>query len=99
LVFGCGRKGKEEGRPVAGRELRPNAATMTLDDALHDGQTHAATLELLRAVQALKGLKQPISVRHVERCLEPFFTTHVDRVLAKPSTLSQLRIALAEVTV
>ena len=39
---------------------------MALDDAVHSGQTHARTFEILRTVLAREGSEQLVGVLHVE---------------------------------
>jgi hypothetical protein len=52
--------------PPIDRRLGPHAPTVTLDDALDDGQTHAGALEILQAVQPLEHAEQLIGIFHVE---------------------------------
>src|SRR5690606_13021081 len=46
--------------------LRPDAATVPIDNALHSRQAHAGTGEFLGIVQTLERAKQFVRVRHVE---------------------------------
>jgi hypothetical protein len=44
--------------PLPFPPFRPNAAAVSLDDTLHDRQTHPGALEFLGPMQPLKDLKQ-----------------------------------------
>ena len=46
--------------------LRPNAPTVTLDNALNDGETDANALEFVAAMEALEDLEQFVGEFHVE---------------------------------
>src|SRR5437868_13922703 len=66
---GCGRsrrKGKEKRRAPIQLGLRPNAATVLLDDARGSGQPDAGSFEIFRAMQSLKGAEELVSVLHAE---------------------------------
>src|SRR3970040_390525 len=60
------RQRKMERRARVHRALAPAAPAVPGDDALHDGQTDAGALELLRAVQPLEHAEQLVVVAHVE---------------------------------
>ena len=51
------RQAEEENCTFARGSLRPNAATMTFDDAAHRGEPHTRTLEFVGVMQTLKQLE------------------------------------------
>src|ERR1700722_2523356 len=59
-------EGKREGRALVGFCLGPDPASVTLDDALRDGQADTGPLVLGRAVQSLKNSEELSDMLHVE---------------------------------
>src|SRR5438552_12262813 len=57
---------KAEGRSLIHFRFGPNAAAMTVDDALHGGQPHAGAFVVLGAVQALEDPEQFVGVAHIK---------------------------------
>jgi len=55
-----------EGCTVVQFPLRPDSATVFLNDPLHGRQTDAGALEVLGAMQALEDSKQFVDILHVE---------------------------------
>src|SRR5712672_3333515 len=60
------RQAEGERRALARFRLGPDAAAMALDDAVDDREADAGALELLGAVQPLKGAEELGGVAHVE---------------------------------
>src|SRR6185437_14665054 len=57
---------EEKGGAASGRALGPDAAAMTLKDALHDRKANTGALELLARMQSLEHPEQVVGVFHVE---------------------------------
>src|ERR1039458_6296059 len=59
-------EGEIEGGAFFRLGFRPDAAAVTLDDALDDGQAHAAAFKLIGRMQALKDAEEFVGVRHLK---------------------------------
>src|SRR5207237_10066424 len=60
------RQGEVEGGALVHDALGPDPASMSLDDALHQGQADPRTFKLVRAVHTIEHLEELARVRHVE---------------------------------
>src|SRR5256885_12484888 len=74
-----------ERRAFAGFALGPHAAAMAKHHALHDGEPHAGTRELPRAMQALEHAEQLAVISHVEAGAVVLHVIDVPRILAAAS--------------
>jgi len=52
------RQYEEKGRTLSGPRLRPDPASVTIDDALHRGQSNAGPGEFILPVETLKGAEE-----------------------------------------
>src|SRR5262249_19630736 len=59
-------EGKVKRRALVHSGLGPDAPTMTMDDALHNRQTHPCPFVIFGAVQALKHAEEFVRIGHVE---------------------------------
>ena len=59
-------QGKEERRAAIGGGLRPNAAVVLANDALHGRQADSGPFELLSPMKALEDAEKLVGVLHVE---------------------------------
>src|ERR1700756_566314 len=76
----CPGKREIEGRTSIHCSLRPNPASMPVDDALYSGQPYPGAFEFFRPVQALKHAKKLIDVLHLEsRAVVPH--EHLDLIV------------------
>lgn len=62
--FAC--QSEEELGAFVGLALRPDAATMLINDSLNSGQSDAAAGELILPVHSVEGTEQSVGVFHIE---------------------------------
>src|SRR5215216_2222131 len=68
MIFFSSGQGKIERCTLVHLSFRPDAATMTLDDPLHDCQPNTGSFEFIFAVQALEHAKQLVHILDVKTC-------------------------------
>ena len=67
VAGGCGDcEGEIKSGAFVGFSLRPDAASVLVNNALHRGQTNARTFEILGPMQPLENAKEFVLVLHVE---------------------------------
>src|SRR5713101_5370416 len=81
-VWAVGREGEEECAAFSRLAFGPDPAAVTAQDAVHDGQPDAATLEFGRRVQPLERVEQFARIPHVEPGAVVAHEKHLAAVLA-----------------